>query len=90
MQEGVQVPIHIMNQPDFLTARVLALEDVEVYVEDLEFARVLCEETMAVKRESPMQVSNAGALPMRLHPHGVYYTSHVKFVTAFALLCLSP
>lgn len=55
-QEGVQAPIHIMAQPDFLTARVLALEDVEVYVEALGFARVLCEETMAVKRESPMQV----------------------------------
>ena len=60
------MPIHIMSQPDFLTARVLALEDVEVYVEDLEFARVLCEETMAVKRESPMQVSNWGPLSMSL------------------------
>lgn len=53
----MQVPIHIMYQPDFLTARVMALEDVEVYVEDVEFARVLCEETMAVKREAPMQVT---------------------------------
>lgn len=65
MQEGVREPIHIMSQPDFLTARVLALEDVEVYVEDLEFARVLCEETLAVKRESPMQVSNGRAFPPR-------------------------
>ncbi len=67
MQEGVRAPIHIMAQPDFLTARVLALEDVEVYVEDLEFARVLCEETMAVKRESPMQVSAGDALSISLH-----------------------
>lgn len=58
MQEGVEVPIHIMNQPDHLTARVMALENVEVYIEDMSFARVLCQETAAVKRESPMQVRN--------------------------------
>ncbi|EIE22618.1 hypothetical protein COCSUDRAFT_66312 [Coccomyxa subellipsoidea C-169] len=61
-QEGVEVPIHIIYQPDFLTARVMALENVEVYIEDLSFARVLCEETTAVKREAPMQVHVKAAL----------------------------
>lgn len=60
LQEGVEVPIHIIYQPDFLTARVMALENVEVYIEDLQFARVLCEETTAVKREAPMQVTQSG------------------------------
>ena len=54
------MPIHIIYQPDFLTARVMALENVEVYIEDLSFARVLCEETTAVKREAPMQVTQPG------------------------------
>jgi hypothetical protein len=44
-----------MYQPDLLSARVMALEDVEVYVEDLAFLRALCAETLAVKRETPMQ-----------------------------------
>ena len=50
------MPIHVMLQPDFLTARVAALEDLEMYVEDLTFAKLLCSETMAVKRERPMKV----------------------------------
>ena len=50
------MPIHVMLQPDYLTARVAALEDLEMYVEDLAFAKLLCSETMAVKRERPMQV----------------------------------
>jgi len=62
VQEGVEVPIHIMNQPDHLTTRVMALENVEVYIEDMSFARVLCQETAAVKRESPMQVSKTTLL----------------------------
>ena len=56
LQEGLEVPIHVMLQPDYLTARVAALEDLEVYVEDLTFAKLLCSETMAVKRERPMKV----------------------------------
>lgn len=56
------MPIHIMLQPDYLTARVAALEDLELYVEDLAFAKILCEETRAVKRESPMKVHCLGAL----------------------------
>lgn len=52
----MEVPIHVMLQPDYLTARVAALEDLEMYVEDLAFTKVLCEETKAVKRESPMKV----------------------------------
>ena len=52
----MEAPIHIMLQPDYLTARVAALEDLEVYVEDAGFARILCEETKAVKREHPMKV----------------------------------
>ena len=55
MQEGVEAPIHVMYQPDFLAARVAALEDVEMYVEDVAFARALCEETLAVKRDTPMK-----------------------------------
>lgn len=50
------MPIHVMLQPDYLTARVAALEDLEIYVEDLTFTKLLCSETMAVKRERPMQV----------------------------------
>ena len=49
------MPIHILYQPDYLTARVAALEDVEMYVEDLAFLRALCAETAAVKRATPMQ-----------------------------------
>ena len=56
LQEGVEVPIHVMLQPDYLTVRVAALEDLEMYVEDLTFAKLLCSETMAVKRERPMKV----------------------------------
>ena len=50
------MPIHVMLQPDYLTARVAALEDLEMYVEDLTFTKLLCSETMAVKRERPMKV----------------------------------
>ena len=50
------MPIHVMLQPDYLTARVAALEDLEMYVEDLTFVKLLCSETMAVKRERPMKV----------------------------------
>ena len=56
LQEGVEAPIHLMLQPDYLTARVAALEDLEIYVEDLDFTKILCEETKAVKREHPMKV----------------------------------
>lgn len=56
VQEGVEAPIHVMLQPDYLTARVAALEDLEIYVEDLAFAKILCEETKAVKRVHPMKV----------------------------------
>ena len=52
----MEVPIHVMLQPDYLTARVAALEALEMYVEDLTFAKLLCSETMAVKRERPMKV----------------------------------
>ena len=62
MQEGVEAPIHVMLQPDYLTARVAALEDLEIYVEDLAFTRILCEETKAVKREKPMKVPIQGPL----------------------------
>lgn len=61
MQEGVEVPIHVMLQPDQLTARVAALEDLEIYVEDLAFAKILCEETKAVKRGSPMKVRHSAS-----------------------------
>ena len=52
----MEAPIHVMLQPDYLTARVAALEDLEIYVEDLAFAKILCEETKAVKRVHPMKV----------------------------------
>ena len=65
MQEGVEVPIHVMLQPDQLTARVAALEDLEIYVEDLAFAKILCEETKAVKRGSPMKVLYSAFLSLQ-------------------------
>jgi hypothetical protein len=46
-----------MQQPEYLGARVVALENVELHVESLDFAHVLCDETLAVKREAPMQVA---------------------------------
>lgn len=57
-----------MNQPDYLTARVMALEDVQVHLETLDFARALCQETMAVKRQAPMQVSRHAMLPFSFAP----------------------
>lgn len=58
-QEGVTVPIHIMFQPDRLSAREMALEDVDVYVEEPSFLRALCAETSAVPRDAPMNVRAA-------------------------------
>ncbi len=55
-QEGVKLPIHIMFQPDHLSAREMALEDVDVYVEEPSFLRALCAETGAVPRAAPMNV----------------------------------
>ena len=53
------MPIHIMFQPDHLSAREMALEDVEVYVEEPSFLRALCAETSAVPRDAPMNVRAA-------------------------------
>ena len=55
-QEGMTVPIHILFQPDHLSAREMALEDVDVYVEDPSFLQALCLETRAVPRDAPMNV----------------------------------
>ena len=66
MQEGVEAPIHIMLQPDYLTSRVAALEDLEIYVEDLAFAKILCEETRAVKRTHSMKVIFVPLIPVYL------------------------
>ena len=53
------MPIHIMFQPDRLSAREMALEDVDVYVEEPSFLRALCLETHAVPRNAPMNVRAA-------------------------------
>lgn len=53
------MPIHIMFQPDHLSAREMALEDVDVYVEEPSFLRALCAETSAVPRDTPMNVRAA-------------------------------
>lgn len=53
------MPIHIMFQPDRLSAREMALEDVDVYVEEPSFLRALCAETSAVPRDAPMNVRAA-------------------------------
>ena len=45
-----------MHQPDLLGARVMAHDNVEVYVEDAGFLRILCEETRFAGREESMQV----------------------------------
>ena len=50
------MPIHIMFQPDHLSAREMALEDVDVYVEEPAFLRALCAETRSVPRSAPMSV----------------------------------
>ena len=65
-QEGVAVPIHIMFQPDHLSAREMALEDVDVYVEEPAFLRALCAETRSVPRSAPMNVRDS--LPCCLLP----------------------
>ncbi|KAK9845204.1 hypothetical protein WJX81_000018 [Elliptochloris bilobata] len=68
-QEGVTVPIHIMFQPDHLSAREMALDDVDVYVEEPSFLHALCQETRAVPRSVPMNVHVAVAT--RKMPQGV-------------------
>ena len=63
----MKLPIHIMFQPDHLSAREMALEDVDVYVEEPSFLQALCAETGAVPRAAPMNV-RAPAPPRQRAP----------------------